>query len=339
MTQVRVEERTVQVRAQDSGTTVRVAPTRNAISLLGKALPTTWPVAGKRVLLYDATGAALSWSKVSAAEVDPGAATAGQVLTAPGGGVAPSWQDPGVAAAHAPSHDFGGSDVIAGAGRLARAHYLDADPRATGADTREFLTAMSQAQLEADGWTFEAGVTGAVENGMLVLKATTGLSDYKGCYRTVSLAGDFDFIAAVAPPIITDADRYPTQNLGLVFAVVSGVTAFGIKNAYLGDALRTYWSTALTYPGLAGGWTAVSMGSAILLRISRKSGTVYLGQAVMGYETYTRTPAIGFPQTNYGWYAIASIVSAATIDKIYLGMNPLWATKTQIGCWFLRRYV
>lgn len=352
---VRVVERRVKVRREDTGAVVRVEPTRNALSLRGAGVPALPTTGGKKALLYDATGAAISWDKISASEIESGAAAAGEVLTAPGGGGAPSWQaaaggvtDHGALTgladddhsqyhndtrgdlrypqlAHAARHNYGGADAIAGAGRLTRRHWLDPDPSAidiaTGIPSQEFLVDQTQAQLEAAGWVFTSDTAAKVSAGMMVIGSTAATGGWKGGYVPVSLSGNFSIVLYFATPCLSEGGGY--------YATPGGPRSDGQSMALcLVDTVgsvctwvdyRRYANTGnRLYYQLDAAWPIVGGSYA-------SPGDIYAVRVSRDagtlWLTYARIPgavAHNSAAAPPGWYLYQSVASARTYNRLYL---------------------
>ena len=194
---------------------------------------------------------------------------------------------PSHAGKEAALYDGSGAQIL---GRTAVRHWLDPDPDATAASSWEFSTYgdATQGELETAGWAF-SGCTAVASNGMLILTKTAAYDTIATATLTVSLSGDFDYVACFSPPDYTGPIPAGNTLYGSLWVADSSGKAHGMGVTYVGNpawGLRGYRDS--TYASLAGGSLyslAVGAAKLDLIRVARYSGTVLLYGGAHGWGT------------------------------------------------------
>jgi hypothetical protein len=245
---------------------------------------------------------------------------------------------PSHAGKEAALYDGSGAQIL---GRTAVRSWLDPHPDAAAfAETWEFSTkgTMTQAALEAAGWTF-TNCTGSVTGGRLVLTGPTGTA-ISGAYLTTSLAGDFDI--CVRPLFsIAYGDTLGTSYGGPSFYVgINGGAAHGLALYFLNGRSRATSLKAGTWANLAGTATNhETYTSGIDFRISRVSGTVLLN-ATPAEQAGAFLSADTDP-TLRGWVGTTQ-ADVGTMDRIglFLSAGSVSAGSTKTAAFaFIRRFL
>ena len=234
----------------------------------------------------------------------------------------------------------GGVDQVCG--RTAVRHWLDPHPDAASfAETWEFSTkgTMTQGQLEAAGWVFDAGMSGSVSGG--VFKITSSGTGKKGARLTVSYAGDFDVIAA--PIFVQENTSAESPIVAFPFFAIGDADGTGHYTYWEpgGINYKLYRAHSATTSDWSGGTstnTAVYHGANVILRISRISGTVYITGGVPNASLFGAT-ATRVVSVSDGWFVVTTDVDAATMDVITLGGVFASGNPASIYWTFLRRFV
>jgi hypothetical protein len=239
---------------------------------------------------------------------------------------------PSHAGKEAALYDGSGAQII---GRSAQRHWLDPHPDAI-AGSWEFSTYgdANQAALETAGWTF-TNCSGLVANGLLQLTATSAAVAYASL--VVSLAGDFDFVAAPVYPYGYAANPITAYWLGGVcVGDSSGDTFQGsfVAHVTYGYLEKVHTGTLSTLTG-----TAVELavyGPIRQVRVLRISGNVRITGSIMTH------PGIRIDDSSpidVGWAADTIVADATTFNRIILpvtiGTSP---NGSKMNYHFLRRF-
>jgi hypothetical protein len=219
---------------------------------------------------------------------------------------------PSHAGKEAALYDGSGAQIL---GRTAVRHWLDPHPDAASFDeTWEFSATgdMTQAQLEAAGWTF-ASCTAAVSNGTLWITTGAAANPWARAYLSTSLSGDFDIVTEVC-----------LCNPGEIEAVISGIYGgVGVFDSVgdKGHISSLKWVTDRFYSNVwyngkwsdGGGHTNASGNATFtnpnLVRISRYSGTVY-----MSIGSSWPTASLSSIALPIAWRSSGSVANADTYN-------------------------
>lgn len=249
-----------------------------------------------------------------------------------------------------PSHAGQGAALYDGAGnrilaRTGQPHWLDPHPdAASSSDTFEFGSMLdkNQATLEGEGWTFQ-NCTGKVENGVLELTCTVATTQCRA-YRTVSLTGDFLFVAAVTMPFWKynqcGSDTVLQYHGGFGFGdTVNDTIMYAImSNSNSQRYNRNY--TAGTWTGHGGG-----LGQQGLYptepsnMIYRNSGTFYLTAGAGPNNVPVDHSTANLNPTSHGWSTPTSSADANTYDRMaVLFSNTAPGVGDKVFCRYIRRF-
>lgn len=206
---------------------------------------------------------------------------------------------------------------------------------------------LTQAQLEALGWSFAGGVLthARVADGNLDVKASGALR----MTRAVSLAGNFDLFVQFRQPRIDWTQAASNWYPG---AIVLGDTVGDVAHAighWLVNGLKAYYVTGMTHSTRAVGtgsstnitYAAYGGSPNCTLRICRSGSTVYLCAGHLPHVVRTLPPSA----TNYehGWIVAASVSDSRTFNQLEIHANYIGNTwgvgASNVFCAFIRRYV
>lgn len=257
---------------------------------------------------------------------------------------------PSHAGKEAALYDGAGNQIL---GRSAVRHWLDPHPDAASfAETWEFSTkgTMTQAALEAAGWTFE-NCTAAVSNGALWLTVTANGALVRASIA-VSLSGDFDiYMTPISTGAATSLPYESTTNnslgvLGLgVARYEAGITDLAHYN-YYGAVNGTLRTDHFMYSGT---WTALggtddsdnAYGTSQVTRAARYSGQITICTGSIGFplQLGTHLNANSPSYIHNGWTRKTWVNDATTYNKLFLtpsndtscGPGTVW------GCASIRR--
>lgn len=238
--------------------------------------------------------------------------------------------------------------------RLRVPHYYDDDP--TVVSEWVYEGAQAQSVLEADGWTFDAGMDGDVLDGVVRIRQAVagtpgGYPGEAGMRRSLSLVGDFDLMLAPAPASPSncgDATHIQTYFGSGAFYLVdttgSVICVWWHNNQTNGEQAWGYhiggtWAN----PGITGGSTAsVAYNVANpVVRLVRRDGTIVGGvaEAARGWPAFDHNGRRDIGYNAPYWKQIASQAWANDVAYVYVAQ--FW-TGVQYGVtpWrWLRRYL
>jgi hypothetical protein len=237
---------------------------------------------------------------------------------------------PSHAGKEAALYDGAGYQIL---GRTAVRHWLDPHPDAI-AGTWEFSTYgdATQGELETAGWTF-SNCTGVVSNGVFWLTATDNA--IAKAYTTVSLGGDFDYLAAFISDVGYAAVQVSTESYG-GFGVADSVN----DKAYFGvtvDGVKVNRHNAGSWAALGGvSSTIIPYDTPLCVRVSRVSTTVRIGGAGIGQIRMIVDQAA---YANDGFQSAATATDSNTMTNIFITCAADAAVNGgKIGCLFIRRF-